>query len=204
MHAVNQPAGTGRPFQNRFKGTFSMKFILASMLLIAMALWFAVPSQASDWGCNVLLCAASSNPSWHDVASCRPPMEKLITAMKKPGFSWPICKGAGTGEPEYERYAECPVGWTPTAGDGIRDPQALREQSRCMRRVTTCRPGVRSLRAGSPTVAFGDGGTRGFPDGRSCALTEFMQRPLRPDPYYFDMKEGVSGQRTRFWFNLRK
>ena len=50
-----------------------MKFILASMLSIPFAFYFTSPSQASDWGCEVLLCAASSNPSWHDVASCRPP-----------------------------------------------------------------------------------------------------------------------------------
>ncbi len=182
-----------------------MKFILASMLSIPFAVCFTSPSQTSDWGCEVLLCAASSNPSWHDVASCRPPMEKLIIAMKKPGFSWPICQGAGTGEPGYERYAECPAGWTPTAGDGVRRNGASAKQSRCTRRETTCRPGDRSLRdSDSRTVASDDDVTRVFSDSRSCAFTEFMQRPLRPDPYYFDMKDEASGQRSRYWFNLRK
>ena len=204
MHAVNQAAETGRPFNNRFRGTFSVKFILASMLALPFALCFTSPSQASDWGCEVLLCAASSNPSWQDVASCRPPMEKLITAMKRPGFSWPICQGAGTGKPGYERYAECPEGWQPIAGDSVRD-EASGKLPQCMRRQTTCRPGYRSSRySGSRTVASDDGVTRVFSDGRSCAFTEFMQRPLRRDPYYFDMKEDISGQLTRFWFNLRK
>ena len=63
---------------------------------------------------------------------------------------------------------------------------------------------VRCEYSGSRTVASDDGVTRVFSDGRSCAFTEFMQRPLRPDPYYFDMKEDITGQLTRFWFNLRK
>jgi hypothetical protein len=131
-------------------------------------------------------------------------MEKLITAMKRPGFSWPICPGAGTGKPGYERYAECPAGWTPIAGDSVRD-EASGKLPQCMRRQTTCRPGYRSSRySGSRTVASDDGVTRVFSDGRSCAFTEFMPRPLRRDPYYFDMKEEISGQITRFWFNLRK
>lgn len=199
MRTITQPAVTARLSTPCSRGSLSVKFILTSMLSIPFAFYFASPSQASDWGCEVLLCAASSNPSWHDVASCRPPMEKLITAMKKPGFSWPICQGAGTGKPGYERYMECPAGWMPTASGGVRDHQASGEKSRCMRRVTTCRSRVHSSRNAS-----GDGVTRMFSDGPSCALTEFMQRPLRPDPYYFDMKEEVSGQLTRFWFNLRK
>lgn len=31
-----------------------------------------VPAQASDWGCEVLLCASSSNPSWRGVPACHP------------------------------------------------------------------------------------------------------------------------------------
>jgi hypothetical protein len=130
-------------------------------------------------------------------------MEKLITAMKRPGFSWPICQGAGTGEPGYERYAECPAGWSPIAGNGVRREGSAKPPE-CMRRQTTCRPGDRSSRySGSRTVTSDDGVTRVFSDGRSCAFTEFMQRPLRRDPYYFELKEDNSGQITRFWFNLQ-
>ena len=35
-----------------------------------------VDAQASEWGCEVLLCASSSNPSWRGVPACHPPMNR--------------------------------------------------------------------------------------------------------------------------------
>ena len=70
-------------------------------------------SQAADadWGCQIVLCVAAQTPSWHGIPYCVPPMEKLIAAMALPGFSWPICKAAGTGAPGYEPFEDCPTGY---------------------------------------------------------------------------------------------
>ena len=65
---------------------------MPSHIVLGLFLTTAVlpaPAAASEWGCEVLLCASSSNPSWRGVPACHPPMTRLISAMKKPGFHWP-------------------------------------------------------------------------------------------------------------------
>lgn len=180
-----------------------MKYLLALIASTAFAALATTSAHASEWGCEVLLCAASSNPSWRGVASCHPPMEKLISAMKEPGFSWPTCPEGGAGSPGYERYAECPTGWTPTDGDDHRSTFA-QGRSRCMRAVNQCRGGQHffgsSNRGQRQTTT--DGVTRVFSGMNSCSFTEYMARPLRDDPYYFDMRDEQTSQSKRFWFNL--
>jgi hypothetical protein len=43
-------------------------------LTATAAAWFPLVSdaQASEWDCEILLCASSSNPSWRGVSSCHP------------------------------------------------------------------------------------------------------------------------------------
>jgi len=90
--------------------------IMAAVGSAGLVLFMNAPSRAQDasWGCQVLLCAASENPSWHGVPYCVPPMTKHIAAMKLPGFSWPICRQGNAGKPGKEIYEPCPAGWTPT------------------------------------------------------------------------------------------
>ncbi|WP_158693493.1 hypothetical protein [Neorhizobium alkalisoli] len=180
-----------------------MKYLLAFFASMAFAGLATTSADASEWGCEVLLCAASSNPSWRGVESCHPPMEKLISAMKEPGFSWPTCPEGGAGSPGYERYAECPAGWTPTDGDD-QHSMSVRGQSRCMRAVNQCRGGQRFLGSsnGGQRRTTSDGVTRIFSGTNSCSFTEYKARPLRSDPYYFDIKDDQTSQSSRFWFNL--
>lgn len=149
----------------------------------------SVPSAglASEWGCQVLLCASSSNPSWRGVPACHPPMYKLISAMKRPGFSWPTCPEGGAGKPGHEPYADCPAGWAATT-----DPDSDRRsslKSHCAKTVNLCEE---SRRAPSGR------------DGESCMRTEVMARSLRQDPYYFDIRDETDGTVSRHWFNLTK
>ncbi len=183
-----------------------MKYLLASMIFVTFAGFVVSPSKANEWGCAVLLCAASSNPSWHGVPACHPPMEKLISAMKRPGFSWPTCPEGGADKPGYEKYAECPAGWTPTTGDDGRGQGFSREQSQCARKVTTCKGGRSSsgFSGRSRTEKTADGVTRVFSRNNACVFTEFRQRPRRSDPYYFDIRGGATDRSDRFWFNLQK
>ncbi|RWL92545.1 MAG: hypothetical protein EOR68_26190 [Mesorhizobium sp.] len=151
--------------------------ILASTTLASLAA-SVVGTQASEWGCEVLLCASSSNPSWHGVPACHPPMDRLISAMSGWGFSWPTCPEAGAGPPGYEKYADCPAGWSvgySEVGHGMRsEPDLCVQKGR-----NTC-----SRREG-------------------CSDTISMPRPSRGDPYYFDIS-AKDGSVSRHWFNLRR
>jgi hypothetical protein len=156
---------------------------------------------ASEWGCEVLLCAASSNPSWRGVDTCIPPMERLLSAMKKPGFSWPTCPDGGAGKPGYVAYLDCPAGWRPTASRSGSGETNTSEQSQCMRQITNCSGGSvwsESAEAKSGAVSrvyFGDD---------QCSYTEYQDRPLRSEPYFFDIKDDTTGQSERHWFSLSR
>lgn len=151
--------------------------ILASTTLASLAASVA-GTQASEWGCEVLLCASSSNPSWHGVPACHPPMDRLIEAMSSWSFSWPTCPEANTGSPGYEKYADCPAGWSvgfSEVGHGTRSEPDL-----CVRK-------------GGNTCSRREG----------CSDTISMPRPPRRDPYYFDIS-AKDGSMSRHWFNLRR
>ncbi|MET2832237.1 hypothetical protein [Mesorhizobium shangrilense] len=173
--------------------------LFSAALIATGTLWAAAPAQAQDasWGCQVLLCAASQNPSWHGVSYCVPPMTKLITAMAEPGFSWPICEQAKAGKPGRENYEQCregtKVGYSEHGRDGNR-----REPDRCVTTVNVCRDRLSNRRTGNNldyrTVAGGR-------DGNSCIQETSSLRPRRADPWYFDIPN-EQGKKQRFWFNL--
>ncbi|MHC2296012.1 hypothetical protein [Rhizobium mongolense] len=159
-----------------------------------------MPANAEDasWGCQVLLCAASQNPSWHGVPYCVPPMTRLISAMKEPGFSWPICHEANAGKPGHETYDDCPagtiVGYSSQGNNGWRG-----EPDQCIKAVDVCR---------SPSQGGSEAGCRGtlirrsFGDrGDTCIEQIATPRPRRANPYFFDVPND-QGVKQRFWFNL--
>ena len=161
-------------------------YVVVGMLVTTATLPSA--ATASEWGCKVLLCASSSNPSWRGVPACHPPMNRLISAMKKPGFDWPTCPEGGTGEPGYQRYAECPEGYQVGSSrdrNGFAGTGDL-----CVKTVNVCH-----------------GNTHGLYNSdrqRSCIQTVSISRPLRSEPYFFDIKNDTSGQTERHWFELHK
>ncbi|CDZ55181.1 Hypothetical protein NGAL_HAMBI2427_60720 [Neorhizobium galegae bv. orientalis] len=180
-----------------------MRYLFASLLTFSALLAHAPQTFASEWGCEVLLCAASSNPSWQGIESCHPPMEKLISAMKKPGFSWPTCPEGGAGKPGYEPYADCPMGWTATAGGDGNGDLSRQEFSKCMRQVTSCEGGSRWSRfSDSGGSARAPGITRHYRGDNSCSYTEFQDRPRRSEPYFFDIRDQTTGKDERHWFAL--
>ena len=148
-----------------------------------------VPAKAEDaeWGCQVLLCAASKNPSWHGVPYCVPPMRKLITAMSKPGFSWPICHEAKSRKPGHETYEDCPAGTTVGYSSAGGDNNWRGEPDQCIKTVNVC---------GTSGHYFNSNR-----DGESCIQQVATPRPRRADPYYFDIPN-EDGGKERFWFNL--
>ena len=156
----------------------------------ALSIVGADPTRArandAEWGCQVLLCAASTNPSWHAVPYCIPPMIKLITAMARPHFSWPICSGAGTGAPGYEKYNDCPIGYVIGYSPSDSDNRSNSEPDLCVKTINRCGSRLNYSR-----------------EGGNCIETISQSRPLRGQPYYFDIPQ-ASGTRQRFWFDLNK
>lgn len=156
-----------------------------------------VKASADDapWGCQVLLCAASSNPSWHGVPYCKPPMYRLIAAMAKPGFSWPICPGSGTGKPGRETYEDCPAGFKVAYAGWGHDGNRF-EPNRCEKTVNVCQD-RNALKNAGATVQYRSS-ARGE---NSCLQTVSQPRTRRADPYFFDIKND-QGVKQRHWFNL--
>ncbi|MBY5337071.1 hypothetical protein HFO99_24685 [Rhizobium leguminosarum] len=176
-------------------------FLIMVAALTGTALGFPTSGAKADdasWGCQVLLCAASQNPSWHGVPYCVPPMTKLIAAMKQPGFSWPICHEAKAGKPGREDYEDCPagttVGYSSQGDDGWRG-----EPDQCIKTVDVCRTLIdrnANMRQSGMTIG------RGFGNGRDgCIQEAATPRPRRADPYFFDIPND-QGVKERFWFNL--
>lgn len=147
---------------------------------LALALCCAMHAslaEASDWGCEVLLCATSSSPSWHRIPACRPPMERLVEAMKGWSFEWPACPEAGTGAPGFERYQDCPAGWKVGSHGSARGLVAVPDL--CVKI--------------DPACTHRDG----------CGQVRTMPRPLRAEPYYFDLAE-ANGTTARHWFSVHR
>ncbi len=73
----------------------SLKTLLGALTVASAGLFLTAidDAQASQWGCEVPLCASSSSPSWRGVPACHPSMNRLILAMRRTGFSWPIPVG---------------------------------------------------------------------------------------------------------------
>jgi hypothetical protein len=154
---------------------------IIAVVSVAASFISVVDLRASDWGCQVLLCASASNPSWRRVPACHPPMHRLISAMSGWGFTWPTCPEAGTGKPGYERYADCPAGWSVGYNDSENGTRG--EPNRCIQVHDACRP-----RHGSRQD--------------DCPQTDSMARPLRGAPYYFDIPD-ENGPVARHWFSLQ-
>ncbi len=181
-----------------------MRLILALAFTCGVALTPAI-GNTSEWGCEVLLCVLSSNPSWKGVPSCRPPMNRLLSAMRRPGFSWPICAEAGTGRPGYEEYADCPTGWLPAAeardyghGQGL-------DMSRCSHAADGCRTTRSRQDSTTDELATGPrGGRQSHFSSDSCRDVEYMPRPRREEPYYFDIGDEKTGSRMRHFFSLQR
>lgn len=147
------------------------------------------PANASEWGCEVLLCASSSAPSWPAIPACHPPMEKLILAMAGWNFSWPVCPEAGTGAPGYEKFEPCKAGYTAVhTGDDDHNPQAASEANTCEEIEDLCKS--------RPWMVQ---------EGDNCNhVIDSYPRPVREEPYFFDITASDTGLTTRHYFGLNE
>ena len=155
-----------------------------------MLLTAAIPDTAAagTWGCKVLLCASSTIPSWQGVPACHAPMNRLISAMNKAGFAWPTCPEAGTSAPDHERYADCPAGFQ--VGSSSNSNSFAGNGDLCVKTVNFCE--------GNAHGSYISDRQRG------CIQMVSTPRPIRSEPYYFDIKSDTSGQTQRHWFSLNR
>jgi hypothetical protein len=168
-------------------------------------------AEEAEWGCQILLCAASQSPSWHGVPYCVPPMKRLINAMSKPHFSWPICHAANSGKPGLQEYEDCPAGMTPAAAPNGRDNVGFgdTELRQCIKVVNQCRDRSAFQRQyGNDSENARNGITlapiqddRDNWTGGGCEVKVSRPRPRRADPYFFDIPDD-NGAKKRVWFNL--
>lgn len=178
-------------------------FALAGLGTIAVMPSAAIAQDTGgtpSWGCQVLLCAASSNPSWHGVPYCVPPMTKLIKAMAKPGFSWPICHEAKSGKPGYQPYEDCPSGFKEASNMSDRGAML---SNRCEKTINTCTNKIREQNKELQQykdVQYRDIGNSDR--GNSCRKVVSIARPMRNDPYFIDIPD-YQGLKGRYWFNLK-
>ena len=163
-------------------------YLFGSMLAVQVA-WINPAVAEGEFGCKVLLCAASENPSWRGVPYCVPVMAKLYSMMKSWSFTWPVCSAAGTGSPGYEHYDDCPAGWQACvigsgSSSGVLSVGDSNGQHVCQRYSQSF---------------FGcNGDSKGAVNTGHAFCLETIPRPLRADPYYFD----IPGHK-RVYFSVR-
>lgn len=192
-----------------------LKYLLAGTAAVVGAACFPVKSQASEWGCQVLLCLSGD---WQGTPSCHPPIYKLIAAMKTPGFNWPTCPQANSSAARIDKYEDCPTGWQ-VINRNASDRGGLRDEA------NQCR--IRSDKLTTPVSStvgrFGHGAisrqvqvdidgnlvsaevqvigdNRGSSVGNNFAYY-IISRPLREKPWYVEYDD-AKGFRQKSWFNL--
>jgi hypothetical protein len=144
-----------------------------------------VAAQDASFGCQVLLCAAASSPSWSGIPYCVPVMQQLFKhlAMGKP---WPVCSEGNASAPGYEPYEPCSTGKIGVRqndqGHLITDDQG----GQCTALVVDNDPRFKELDCEA---------------GHVCVDPNALERRIgRVKPYYVDLSYGR--QTKRFWFNL--
>ncbi|MBY5824513.1 hypothetical protein [Rhizobium leguminosarum] len=154
-------------------------------------------AQATDWGCEVILCL--SNPGGPtQFAECRPPIQKLWRELSE-GHSFPTCSGVGfrSSRPGYEPHY-CETGYRLESDYGPRGREAT-----C---VSTALQPVSN--AFCPSVGDGYNFNKGLvlsprwqrEDGRRQCMGYSTARPnVRPQPHYVDVTiDGTATQRV--WY----
>ena len=168
-----------------------MRRLILVFGIASTTIFTPVALAEDEFGCKVLLCAASENPSWRGVPYCVPVMAELYSMMNAWSFTWPVCTSAGAGGPGYEQYDDCPAGWTAGvinsgSSSGVISVVGSSGQHVCQKQSQSFF-GCNDKSSPSSVSTYG---------GNSCLQT--IPRPLRADPYYFDIPE-----HKRVYFNVR-
>ncbi|MER8473656.1 hypothetical protein NKH23_30475 [Mesorhizobium sp. M1328] len=194
-----------------------LKYLLVGAAAVAGAAALPSQSQASEWGCQVLLCLSGD---WQGTPSCHPPIYKLIAAMKAPGFNWPTCPQANSSAARFEKYEDCPAGWQ-AAGSYDSDRPGMR-QERNICRISSDRFTLPVTFTNSRLGQAHDNGSRqaqieingrlvtakiqitGNDRGHSLvngSTYYTISRSMRGKPWFIEYDD-ANGLRQKSWFNL--
>lgn len=99
----------------RFSAVFPRNILMTVIYMTVICAYSPAKAQDASFGCKVLLCAASSNPSWSGVPYCVPVMQELFHRLAH-GGGWPTCPEGHASNIGYQPYEACPVGMTPVGG----------------------------------------------------------------------------------------
>ncbi|MBM2715584.1 hypothetical protein JQK88_31170 [Mesorhizobium caraganae] len=194
-----------------------LKFLLLGAVAIVGTAALPSQSQASEWGCQVLLCLSGD---WQGTPSCHPPIYKLIAAMEAPGFDWPTCPQANSSAARFEKYEDCPPGWQAVGGNDSDRPGMGQERNICRIAADTLTLPVtfmnsrlgqnhdngsrqaqieingKLVAAKIQTTAVDRGPSRG--NGSTFVI---ISRPMREKPWFIEYDD-ANGMRQKSWFNL--
>lgn len=190
-----------------------LKFLLGGAVAIAGAAALPSRSNASEWGCQVLLCLSGD---WRGTPSCHPPIYKLIAAMEAPGFNWPTCPQANSSAARFEKYEDCPSGWQAVGSSESDRPGLGQERNIC--RIAADRHAFKNNALGGHR---GDGSRSVLIeiDGKVVAATirtagndrghslgngptyYTISRPMRGKPWFIEYDD-ARGVRQKSWFDL--
>ncbi|MGQ3673937.1 hypothetical protein ACT6QH_00280 [Xanthobacter sp. TB0139] len=132
----------------------------------------------------MLLCAASSNPSWSGIPYCVPVMQELFHRLAH-GGGWPSCPEGRASNVGYQPFEACPAGMTAVgATSGAGDNQSYSPW-------TPNENGDQCADLTKPrTECSGDAGCQtSYPTAA---------RARRSDPYFVDITTANGTQRVYF------
>ena len=166
---------------------------------------FSVPATAAlgqdaSFGCKVLLCAASSNPSWSGIPYCAPVMQQLFHDLAK-GGNWPTCPEGATSGIAYQPYQQCSPpfeNYSPTQS-GQSNGEAFTLTSDANGSVCA-NPTI--LPAGCTwTVSPTDAGKQGGACSIKNTYLQTTAATANADPYYVTITP-QGAPPIKLWFNL--
>ncbi|WP_354199845.1 hypothetical protein [Aquamicrobium terrae] len=170
---------------------------IAAVSLMPFSLLFDSKAQASEWGCQVILCL--SNPGGPvQYAECRQPIRKLWHHLAK-GRPFPTCSDVGfrSSRPGYAPYY-CNDDYTliGTSRPRGHDATCLSETARPVD-SQFCESGSESNWNERHSVASPRWQREG--GGFQCMAYVFVRPSIRQQPHYIDVTiEGVGAQRV--WY----
>jgi hypothetical protein len=158
---------------------------IALVLIAATHMPPPVAAQEASFGCQVLLCAASRNPSWKGVPFCVPVMQRLFRDLRR-GGSWPTCPEGNVGRPGYEPFESCPANAVP-ASQGRSEDGGLR--------LNDPLGDLCAVPIDAPRSCW-------LQQGDCRARYDLSPRPRRAEPWFVDI--GMPDGTSRFWFSLER
>ena len=145
------------------------------------------PARAQDasFGCKILLCALSSNPSWTGVPYCGPVMSQLFSILNN-GGSWPSCDAANISPVGYNPYGACPAGSTAVSLTNSRSGSSYADDSS---------GGFCGALTATPSGM--SGGCQSISNVGSQCLA-ISTRPANPTPYFVDITTATGVRQFSF------